>query len=527
MRASETQELPDTLPATDVEVQNTLKGSGKQDKGAGKKDKGKHKKGKEAKGKKAQKSKKSKKSKVLKKNKTSKGLKPKGKPSKVSTKKDRPARRDLGKEFDIAASTEQVPATQPEKSSEEEGDARPHRPHASLVGYVYFAANNKWELQLQELMTGEDYKKCIVDAGGCILFFENENYKLNHVPHRTQFPLRVFREPVQAQAHAMRRAAEQIEAKAKEEEDMKLKQADKKKAEDKKIAETVAQELQQIEKSAEAAAQLAEQRAAAKKSEEEAKQRELIAQELEKAMAERKKAEEQKAEAEQKRLEEEAKMRAKQQVAEEELKKDSEARQIAEDMAHVVQQQLKEKQQEAQKAEKEEAARKLAEQKKAKEDEMALRVAKQLAEQTFADGAERDAKIIDLVQKAKEFMAMGEAKEEGKQKELQGKVVEDLLLRPATMDLATPPATPTHMPAPSESEAVPNTTLPPGEAEAEKLKAAAMERAKKRNAQWGRFMRTFASGGPKISIKHRASKKQVMPSVDILSFYSQFHRLWH
>ena len=218
MRAGETQELPDTLPATDVEVQNTLKGSGKQDKGAGKKDKGKHKKGKEAKGKKAQKSKKSKKSKVLKKNKTSKGLKPKGKPSKVSTKKDRPARRDLGKEFDIAASTEQVPATQPEKSSEEEGDARPHRPHASLVGYVYFAANNKWELQLQELMTGEDYKKCIVDAGGCILFFENENYKLNHVPHRTQFPLRVFREPVQAQAHAMRRAAEQIEAKAKEEE---------------------------------------------------------------------------------------------------------------------------------------------------------------------------------------------------------------------------------------------------------------------------------------------------------------------
>ena len=65
------------------------------------------------------------------------------------------------------------------------------------------------------------------------------------------------------------------------------------------------------------------------------------------------------------------------------------------------------------------------------------------------------------------------------------------------------------------------------EAEAEKLKAAAMERAKKRNAQWGRFMKTFASGGPKISIKHRASKKQVMPSVDILSFYSQFHRLWH
>ena len=64
MRAGETQELPDTLPATDVEVQNTLKGSGKQDKGAGKKDKGKHKKGKEAKGKKAQKSKKRKKSKA-------------------------------------------------------------------------------------------------------------------------------------------------------------------------------------------------------------------------------------------------------------------------------------------------------------------------------------------------------------------------------------------------------------------------------------------------------------------------------
>ena len=258
MRAGETQDLPDTLPATDMEVQNALTGKGEKgskkeeakEKKGKKEAKGKHKKTKEAKGKKAHKSKKSKKTKVLKKGKTSKGSKLKGKSSKASVKKgkDGLAKRDLQKEFDRAALTEQVPATQPDKSSDEEGD-HGHGPRPNLVGYVYYSAKDQWQLKLQKLMVGEDYKQCIVEAGGYILFFEDENCVLSHLPDRTQFPLRVFREPVQAQAYAQIRASE------KEQEDAKRqKQAEtlaaQKKVEDEKISQSVAEELADIEKNA-------------------------------------------------------------------------------------------------------------------------------------------------------------------------------------------------------------------------------------------------------------------------------------
>ena len=533
MRAGETQDLPDTLPATDMEVQNASTGNGekgsKKEEAKGKKGKkeakGKHKKTKEAKGKKAHKSKKGKKTKVLKKGKTSKGSKLKGKSSKASVTKgkDGLAKRDLQKEFDRAALTQQVPATQPDKSSDEEGD-HGHGPRPNLVGYVYYSAKDQWQLKLQKLMVGEDYKQCIVEAGGYILFFEDENCVLSHLPDRTQFPLRVFREPVQAQAYAQIRASEKqkMEAREKEQEDAKRqKQAEtlaaQKKVEDEKIAQSVAEELAGLEKNAaKAAEKLAEQKAAAKKllEEEERKKREMVEQLVAKEMAERKMAEEKAKAAAQQKMVEEAKIAeevarklAEQKAAEDEKKalKELEERQKAEKMA---QEQKAEKEKAAiAQEENKDAARRIEEPKKAEEEEdIALKVAQMLETENFSDNQQRYTKIVDLVRKAKGMMGE-DTKQEKKEEERTA--VEELLLRPATMDLATPPATPlppapSPMPAPSTS--LPDTPLPPGEEEAEKLKAAALERHKKRNAQWGRFMRTFVGGGPNISIKHCAEK---------------------
>lgn len=70
------------------------------------------------------------------------------------------------------------------------------------------------------------------------------------------------------------------------------------------------------------------------------------------------------------------------------------------------------------------------------------------------------------------------------------------LLRPATQDLLSAPATPL-----ARSETAERTEMreglpegreaTPGEAAAEKEKADVIERRKKRHAQWGRFMRSL------------------------------------
>jgi hypothetical protein len=510
MRAGETQDLPDTLPATDSEVEGVLNGNGKKEKHAkpGKnRQKMKGSKGKKTKNKaKKEKAKKSKKThsakKGVRKSKSS-GVK------KSHLKKEKEhAKKDLRKEFEKVASTESVPATQPEKNAmaKEEGV---HRPHASLVGYVYYSAKDQWQLKLQELMVGEDYKQCIVEAGGYILFFEDENCVLSHLPDRTQFQLRVFREPVQAQAYAQIRASEKQKMEAREKEqkaenEQKQAEALAKKAADAEIKQMVAEELAQIEHdAAETAEKLARQKAAAKK-----EQEEKIAQQVAKAIAEQKQAEEEeeKARAEKKKAEEEkiaietAKMLAKQRADEEakEASKKAEEEEKAAKLAELLK--VENEKAVAAEKEKEEAARVAAEEKRIQEEKIALQVATALAEQQqFSDDKQKEERILELVQKAKKMLVQPEVSEQEQRKEREKRAVESNLLRPSTMDLCTPPSTP--MPADATlPESVAGDPLPPGQEEAEKLKAAALERQKKRNAQWGRFMRTFASGGP-ISCK--------------------------
>ena len=80
------------------------------------------------------------------------------------------------------------------------------------------------------------------------------------------------------------------------------------------------------------------------------------------------------------------------------------------------------------------------------------------------------------------------------------------LLRPGTMDLVTPPATPIAVEQPLALPAAPQPDIPqapeatatPGEAEALKEKKKEEERKKKRWAQWARFMRTFEGGGVRV-----------------------------
>ena len=99
------------------------------------------------------------------------------------------------------------------------------------------------------------------------------------------------------------------------------------------------------------------------------------------------------------------------------------------------------------------------------------------------------------------------------------KQIEANLLRPGTTDLPSPPATPIphEIPAPSPAE-----TVPPGEEAAEAEKAAILEKRKKHHATWGRFKRTFESGGP----SPKFSKNFAFENMPIISMLSLFVSLF-
>ena len=152
----------------------------------------------------SKKSKKSKKAstKVKKGNIKSKSSKPKKKDvkaeaSKKSTKKEpveeRSVRRDLREEL-AAAATPQQQVVPPQATSSKLDE----------IGIVTLS-NPSMEGALRKLMANEDFRDCAVKAGDRFLFFENENCVLNEMPHRSEFPLLVCRAPEKARKHAMNR----------------------------------------------------------------------------------------------------------------------------------------------------------------------------------------------------------------------------------------------------------------------------------------------------------------------------------
>ena len=359
----------------------------------GKKDKKcKDKKGKGGKSKKSvtKKLKKDKKDKKVKKGKSAvKGGKPlpskSSKPSvakRSTTPASEPVRRDLATEM-LAVATPQVAATQLDSQADPKNDSK------NVVGLVNWCAGN-WQREMKILMANEDFKSCIVDAQGWVLFFENSQCELNHTPDRSQFPLRVVRCPERAVAYAVRLNQDEAAQKRKTAK-----------------ATTTAEQANKDENS---------------QDEEELEFQETAAQ----IVAE-----------EAKRRQEEKKASADAQASEEKKKK--------------------KKSQEA--------------------------VKKHMEEQA----AEEERKRKDLEEQAKAAEARDPQEAE---QASNGKLVENNLLRPATLDLTSPPPTP--LPSEKTEPQETQTEAPPGEKEAEEEMNKKLERQKERHRLWGKFMRTFA-----------------------------------
>ena len=140
----------------------------------------------------------------------------------------------------------------------------------------------------------------------------------------------------------------------------------------------------------------------------------------------------------------------------------------------------------------EEAKRRQEEKKKAAADAQAIEekkksqeaVTRHMEEQAAAEECKR--KDLEEQAKAAEARDPQEAEQASN-----GKLVENNLLRPATLDLTSPPPTP--LPSEkTEPHQETQTEAPPGEKEAEAEMKQKLERQKERHRQWGKFMRTFA-----------------------------------
>ena len=438
-----------------------------------------------------------------------------------------PARRSLAEELAKVATPQaakQVEATQLDSETECHHD----RDSKGMVGIVAWSKGN-WQPELRKVMVGEDWQKCLVDAQGWLLYFANSNCILNHVPAKSQFPLRVLRTSDKVISFAVKEsyadyqkrkggAAEKREEQREttnsgevqnlyqqkaEEEEKRLalekaaleeakKEEERKKEEEKRLAlEKAALEeaKKEEERKKEEEKRLALEKAALEeaKKEEERKKEEEKRLALEKAALEEAKKEEERKKEEEKRLALE-KAALEEAKREEERKKEEERRLALEKAA------LEEAKKEEERRKEEE--KRLTLENKVAEETKRVEEAKRLEEEKRLQAEKAAAEGKLLVEKAEDEKQLLEDLEKQMDQfvdpENKRGVVESNLLRPGTMDLDSAPPTPS---LPDEIKNDPKEEKTPGEEAAEADKKRKLEQQKKRHAQWARFMRTFNSSG--------------------------------